>query len=62
MNLIKLLFGVQLLNIKNIKINNFASLAPMASVTDKTFREICANFGVVVPVCYNKIIKKHTVV
>ena len=45
MSLIKLFWGVQLLNIKNVKINNFASLAPMASVTDKAFREICANFG-----------------
>ena len=30
----------------NIEINKFASLAPMAGVTDRAFREICSLFGV----------------
>lgn len=37
--------GVISLNIGNIKINGIASLAPMAGVTDRAFREICSIFG-----------------
>ena len=34
------------MKIGNIEINKFASLAPMAGVTDRAFREICSLFGV----------------
>lgn len=34
------------MKIGNIDINKFASLAPMAGVTDRAFREICSLFGV----------------
>ena len=34
------------MKIGNIEINKFASLAPMAGVTDRAFREICSFFGV----------------
>lgn len=34
------------MKIGNIKINGIASLAPMAGVTDRAFREICSKFGV----------------
>lgn len=34
------------MKIGNININNIASLAPMAGVTDRAFREICSKFGV----------------
>lgn len=33
------------MNIGNIKINKIASLAPMAGMTDRAFREICHDFG-----------------
>ena len=34
------------MKIGNIEINKFASLAPMAGLTDRAFREICSLFGV----------------
>lgn len=34
------------MKIGNIEINGIASLAPMAGVTDRAFREICSKFGV----------------
>ena len=33
------------MKIGKIKINGIASLAPMAGITDKAFREICNEFG-----------------
>ncbi len=33
------------LKIANLEINNIAALAPMAGVTDRAFRELCASFG-----------------
>lgn len=33
------------MKIKNVKINGFAALAPMAGISDKAFREICCEFG-----------------
>ena len=33
------------MNIGNIKIKGIASLAPMAGMTDRAFREICHDFG-----------------
>ncbi len=33
------------MKIGKIKINGIASLAPMAGITDRSFREICADFG-----------------
>ena len=34
------------MKIGNIEINGIASLAPMAGITDRAFREICSKFGV----------------
>jgi len=34
------------MKIGNIKISKIASLAPMAGITDRAFREICSQFGV----------------
>lgn len=33
------------MNIRNVKIKGIAALAPMAGITDRAFREICATFG-----------------
>ena len=33
------------MKIKNIEINGFAALAPMAGVADRAMREICVKYG-----------------